>query len=85
MPLAFLDFDTNSIVLDERQFALLERLRQGFTAKLGNDSADISSPEYAEDWRRAQLEYDESLQVLLGEDNFLEFERQAQGRYRAGL
>jgi hypothetical protein len=77
MPLAFLDADTNFVQLDDRQQAIIARLRQGFADEVGGQSADPSSPEYAERWRKAQPEYDEMLQTLVGQEAFVELQREA--------
>lgn len=77
MPIAFVDLDTNCVQLNERQEALIARLRQSFTEELGGGTMDPASPEYAERWRNAQPEYDEMLEVMLGREAYVEFQRQA--------
>lgn len=84
LPLAFLSFDTNFVQLNDRQWALIQNLQRGFVAELGGTNADPASAEYAERWKKTQPEYDEMVEVLLGREAYVEFQRQAAGGLHQG-
>jgi hypothetical protein len=80
LPLAFLSIDTNFVQLDDRQWGLIQNLQRGFVDELGGGNADPASADYAERWSKAQPEYDEMLEVVLGREAYIEFQKQAAGR-----
>jgi hypothetical protein len=84
LPLAFTSVDTNFVQLNDRQWGLIQNLQRGFVDELGGAKADPASADYAERWSKAQPEYDEMLEVILGREGYIEFQKQAAVRRPQG-
>jgi hypothetical protein len=79
-PLVLQNVDLSTLKLDDAQTQAIASIRESFWNSVGGanqDTKDTSDPAYLARWQKAQYQADNTLQAMLGEQAFAQYQVQA--------
>jgi hypothetical protein len=76
-PLVLQNVDLSTLKLNDAETQAIASIRETFWNSVGGANQDTNDPAYLARWQKAQDQADSTLQAMLGEQDFLEYEATA--------
>jgi hypothetical protein len=81
-PLVLQNLDLSTLKLSDAETQAIASIRETFLNKIGSANQDTNDPAYIARWRKAQYQADNMLEVMLGGQDFMQYQVKA---YQASL